>query len=877
MKSLIFLARTLTTASLLSALVATAPIMGSPTRRKRMRLPKEGKASYCAPTSCYICNDCFAKMNDEICGIADTIVKSQSIVLRNYLELFNDNFNLSIAIMNSDLVQARNLLFKSPPSTLFAAIYNMPIDFGSKSNKICTDEWFCPSHSTCKSTVDPFNLLFEEMATALYRWQQQEVCIHTKGRRHTNYYRKYRDFIKSSHTLQELNDYIKSLRTLLRQVKPTNAFLIRSFFDLIVSTVVSSFNALESGAYFTSGALRNDLSEPNASLCYRQSEPGNNSLLKSPGSSSLLKSPGGSLVARLNIIQDHSLSETVMPLDAPAFQAIDLHFRYGTHLAYGLDIMSLCTLYHLIDYDVRIEGNRCIFNDRISRLIFEKRVLEGKNIYDVFRLYKVAHKLPTPVFMRLFKSVHSTIVEMENKLETLRLRNFHQHLIVTVLSSYDTGRVTATTFVCFADIEREFPSLAPPIDEIEKRYVNSLAETACQSFVQIAYDLARQHHFSILEKILRMVSLKDQGVLALLRAISSRDGETSIKICVLYELVECGVINKDNHRYIMASIENNNTLAVTYALALVSFIFKNFHTGNKLTYELCEMHLQTYSRYMRIYTYDIAYEATYAAYKDNGASGYKGYFSHNIKEYYLLHAYNYALFQTYDSMDSSRTPKILPVYPPVFFHRLWRHLEVDVEISPENPCYSELRCVQVLVFRKLKLYSTGPDASKTPDAMKSIMMDITNSRTSIIDAYTLFLESDPACVGDLLTEYALAYGAIKNRVCQIKGLQPKLFLRRRDFEKLAKLVWNSYVNYSPGAFKKTVAVVFKKLFIFQSIEHTLSETGELTTDLVLKVANLWLIKACTDADSFQLPRETQLVISFAVLLNYNEPTKVFSD
>jgi len=375
--------------------------------------------------------------------------------------------------------------------------------------------------------------------------------------------------------------------------------------------------------------------------------------------------------------------------------------------------MNANTLYHLIVHEPKIEMCRAVKKLLVGRLLLSNGWLARENIYNLFRLYNVLHKVPVAHALKFCALVAKKIRNL-SEAEKLVYSRLHESMILQValplckMHYSDSERI-----MLLCGLKGMLPAAQSPIEEMMHHEACTIfkSNTPEKKILPICIDVCKAGCFrnlnSFLCNISRFITVVQAHriILALSKAFG-RPIQVSHRLAILYELVKTGAFNSENHSCTIQLVANSAQAAATYALALSSYIHTANLSGQPVAEDIEKMHAGAMECYSKL--------------TDSSAS----------EDGCLLKAYGLFLdgYSRYIALGKPCDASIFSGFGSEFYLKLWKCLGKNEELSVNNPCYSALYGMKMFTFLNIHSYfgSKASDLNAGTTSLDTTSMDTTS-------------------------------------------------------------------------------------------------------------------------------------------------------
>jgi len=672
---------------------------------------------------CVLCNKCFGKIRNQYnrTTIANPSFSAGISRLLKHLEVFNDNYN-SLELMKNEMYpEATEVLYGSVQEPLFTIIYDIefksPKDLEQMGAYLA--EYCGLSTNYCKVAMENMLLFYNQFSSQIVRMFELDRIAKFKPESNS----KQNFGCRKNHTLHYglYRDFIDAKSNdvdLVEYTKQTRLEMRTRFYNNVKSIICIQFYEAMVSKLLESGE-----------------------------------------------VTDQLVCEAIYP------------YVFGSDKNIGkVKAISFCVVYLLIDRDIESEDLRKNVKSAIRAILLK---IESGDVYNMLRIYKLYQKLPFADFADFTLLVLDRISNLSDNDGRTHLMNLHGQLVLASLPCYCESPLCADNLLCLYKLKSGIPGIASEIDHIESEYICAGLNRNILSIhlLQILDGFCKTGGFHALENFCSKLCLTGAQAFALLVTVSEYICEMDTKLCILYELVNCNVLNYDCHNYIMQSFRGNFLTVTTYALALASYTHKANKTDPMLLNNgVSEMYLHLHVDYPSIF---------------NDAHGVAS------PVHYLLHAFEISIIScsSNEAFRKDWQESVYLNYSVNFFTSLWASLNVSREVSIDNPCYPELCEMRMLAFRILKSYAdtqkspsvTQNASSATPSSLSATqnallvampsesllnkpLDDLFRLSIPPLDIYTDYLQSDPSDANYLIIRYFLYYCTHRDAYFHIKRL-----------------------------------------------------------------------------------------------------------
>jgi len=256
----------------------------------------------------------------------------------------------------------------------------------------------------------------------------------------------------------------------------------------------------------------------------------------------------------------------------------------------------------------------------IRAFILNGETVESSCIYDLLRLYNACSNLDVDTFVDFSRLVCSKIDSMPASEDRLVLKDFNYRLIANALSLQDENPIGYERMVCFHRIKELLPPwLLYHVCDLEDRFIARVLNSQYSGLYisQIACSLLknekrindskwdRTENIVVLQYFFTksFVHLGTDKVIDLLKAVLYKEMEMTLKICLLYNLVSCCILNMDNQGSLMQSIKNRRELELMYALSMLVYVLNTCNNAYEMSPDLKTVYCQFCTEYSYILDY----------------------------------------------------------------------------------------------------------------------------------------------------------------------------------------------------------------------------------------------------------------------------------
>jgi len=424
--------------------------------------------------------------------------------------------------------------------------------------------------------------------------------------------------------------------------------------------------------------------------------------------------------------------------------------------------MSFCALYHFINYLRKKESDKSEIYSVITSTLLSKDQIEEENIWDILRIYEVSGGFSADTFGKFVDLVSTKIRNMKNREESTVISGLHEALIERFIENFIVDENPLFIFnnlLLFNKLQLAFPGIRKIINQRETKLIGSILEhqNAPLQILQIAIQFCSIGNFNALKLFLAELSLDQDHCANLLYEITNNDCGMSTKIAILYELVNCRVLKPVFHRFIMESAGLRHRLAVTYALALGSFLYRIRLNSAELFVEHYPLYLDACNMALRL----IPQKPIFFS-REGGVL-----FVYGMLLIGFLRTQSIEVPEFGIDLDKNCTKDQGNLR---FYMVLWDSLRLEGDTSFGNPCYIDICCIKVYTFRIIEhiVTSAGPSAddadivsgirdlsSEANDRalIKGLILDLIKSNIPIDIIYEYCLKCDSYYADYLLLEY----------------------------------------------------------------------------------------------------------------------------
>jgi len=453
---------------------------------------------------------------------------------------------------------------------------------------------------------------------------------------------------------------------------------------------------------------------------------------------------------------------------------------YGYEMFKTMNIESLCFLANYTPRAV-VEAEAIKLQKRIDRAIIlvisNGQMINSESIFNLFRLYKACNRLPMGVLTDFVISVSNKILKMPENTHPVLFKLHYQLAADPIFNSYkgsdnhtgsyhtsgshnasnhtsgshnasnhnnnpnasnhsNNSYLCSEILICFSELKNNCPHLFPLIDDKENEDIELLLakQNANDLILEIVGELYNFGRIDVLEEFLSKIarSLSYESRIELLAMVTGNKNLSvgngrglafSTKVCLLYELANCGVLSRDIHETVLESVMHSPCLTIGYSLSLLLLTVK-IRNSNP---EQARAYYELYGNVLESCSAILKYDCTRHSLDCNSES--RGMF-------YLIHAYD-MLFKADSNLDSIEND--LAVYNFDFYKTLWRHLGLLNGISASSPCYEGLYEIKLSIFKILHVFfNEEHDAHSSYEAVT----DLIAAGIAPGDVYSRFLLMD---------------------------------------------------------------------------------------------------------------------------------------
>jgi len=470
--------------------------------------------------------------------------------------------------------------------------------------------------------------------------------------------------------------------------------------------------------------------------------------------------------------------------------------------------------------------------DEIEKMLLGPDFMEGRSIYDILKFHRVCDRLSIGAFSCFTELVYARILKIESEEERSTVLDLYKHVVPRVLEGIFQRAKDCNMLIYLNKIKISCIHLHDAISGAELRYVGVLLENdpACQHIAQVLCHLCTVGALNILQNALCGMALSSEQIASLLRAVlNAPNCEKHAMVQILYEIVRCRAIKDCHSRYLLESSRKDHSLAISYALALMTNIHKcSAANGNPelkrsiiLEYSLVRQHFD--------YLFCLSTPDFMNAPLSNTARG-----------YYLLHAFDMSLQETL--LGSS--PVTLGCRFG-FYSSLLKSLDsLADKLASAIPFYEDLRALKIRVFRLLRSYAQNNGCTRF---LATIVEDLLEAKVPLPDVFKVYFENAKEHKLYLFKKYLVhvseAKGAanalLKNKYSPSPSYIQNILTNK--LEAVKNIEKESRGKFNKTALKKIASelsnLLFKNDNMIKDLE-TNSELGAIFDALILEIADV---------------------------------------
>jgi len=761
-----------------------------------------------------LCDRCLAKLMDKYILNANSHPEEQRwhAYFIEHFKMLNDNYQIYAQTMGADFDKYRDILFQRPvQETTHSMIYNVPFETEDEMARFQYHlrEYTFLVNLHCKDVLANLKDTYTTILTAwgLINQINANETPQNKKVKHANYFDQYRSFLRQlgSNSFNLKGELALAQGILKNRGTKSLRFEVQKFYNTVALRMLWTQKM--------SADVLNDLVFPYAEFNF------------TVGSFQILP-----FLLTSNLMANQQPMET------------------DTGIA-GCN-----------------EEYKACLQKAIDNIILNREFISAENIYNIFRLYRVCHNLRHSTFARFIQLVSDKINEADDSSRHF-LAKLHENLILHVLSTHHG--LYCEHVSSFAAVSLVCPHLKQSIDAIVDQYIGKpIYYTPHERCIpRFVYDLCKDENFGMLKRFFIGLSPRISCLQAfsLLEMVASEDSwEMNIRIGVLFELVNCGILNQLNHPYIMQNIReairdirSRRNILNAYALAMSIY---QYATGNQN-----EMH-KTHTRFFQMH---------FPAHPNGSDHNYPHGSDANShrRDVFLTRFYDIFLKSSFDTLqqDSRGASSQLPVHGVIALQKLWEHLGPKDKISPKHPCYCELSKAKVFLFQKLRDHYKGMSRSSL---LSNEIFDLLEARESLPDVYSYYVNFEPNFKQILrleqffyFTERRGKWKMLKQR--QIRGSIDYASQLETELAKRKEFIEQNRDSITEKKFRETVKEICTLAYTKGVTCRTnITNLNSILDETIMVIAETWETRFFT-TNEWIINRDLRSMTAFYSLFNPN--------
>jgi len=266
--------------------------------------------------------------------------------------------------------------------------------------------------------------------------------------------------------------------------------------------------------------------------------------------------------------------------------------------------LSLEVLQFLASYKPKGNGCKEVIASTIWSALKETVKNTHNKIFEMFKLYRVTHRLPISSFLFFANAVHNKIESLSDDTvhQKWTLHRIHHALISKAFEAFETSNWKLKDMrIVLQTINRYRLPINFPIKTALHLYFKGLI-TSKKEFVNALFILQKHRGPRLADELIRWVSpsIFPYQIFEIFRLICESHDLKS-KVDAMLTLMTHETLRFPNNAYILDKIAGNTKMLLNYALAISEFIRRTFARTDVLVDSAWATYLSIYNRYFRAY------------------------------------------------------------------------------------------------------------------------------------------------------------------------------------------------------------------------------------------------------------------------------------